>query len=494
MDVTLNAFTCQEADAVIIPLFEEKLQVRHEETNNFIQSMRTKEQFKGAKGEIFTFIRKAANAFEDVIVVGLGKEKEITEEDIRIALASAVKKAKELKGKKVFARVPLNDELSPYDTTRAMVEGLGLGAYTFEKYKSDRKNQDLIFSLGGSDITEENSKQIEEAIKEGNLLTEATIIARDLVNEPSNVIYPETLAKRAKEVGDEYGFHVEIKNEYEIEALGMDAFLSVAKASINKPRLIVMKYLGDKDNKDEILGLVGKGLTYDSGGYSIKPNDGMVTMKSDMGGSAAVIGALAAIAKSNLKVNIVGVVAACENLISGEAYKPGEIIGSMAGKKIEVLNTDAEGRLTLADAVTYIIREEKAKEVIDLATLTGAALVALGGITTAVITNNEDFYKELEEASKYTGEKVWQLPSFLEYKELIKSDIADLKNTGGRMAGTITAGLFIGEFVEDKPWLHLDIAGTAWCDKPREYSQKGGTGEPVRTLYELVKRRSSENK
>jgi leucyl aminopeptidase len=494
MDITLKGFTCQEADLVIIPLFEEKAEVHHEETNNYIQSMKSKGQFKGAKGEIFSFIRKTNSSLQDVIIVGLGKEKELNEEIVRVALACGVKKAKELKCKKIFVRLPLNEEISPYDTTRAVVEGLGLGSYSFDKYKSDCKNECLTFSIGGSLINEENSNQIKEALEEGALLVEATIIARDLVNEPSNVIYPETLAKAAKEVGEKYGFEVEVKEEKEIKALGMEAFLQVAKASANKPRLIVMRYFGNKEDKDNIFGLVGKGLTYDSGGYSIKPNDGMVTMKSDMGGSAAVIGALAAISKSKLKINVVGVVAACENLISGDAYKPGEIIGSMAGKKIEVLNTDAEGRLTLADAVTYIIREEKAKEVIDLATLTGAALVALGGTTTAVITNNEEFYKELEEASKYTGERVWNLPSFPEYKKLIKSDIADLKNTGGRMAGTITAGLFIGEFVEDKPWLHMDIAGTAWCDSPREYSQKGGTGEPVRTIYELIKRRSTEKK
>lgn len=494
MNIALKKFTCQQADSMIISLFEEKVEVPNEETNNYIQSIKAKGQFKGAKGEVFSFIRNMNNILQDVIVVGLGKESEVNEEAIRVALASGVKKAKELKNKNIFARIPLNDQLSPYDTTRAMVEGLGLGAYSFDKYKSDSKNEELSFSLGGRGITDENEEQINEALIEGKLLVEATIIARDLVNEPSNVIYPKTLAKKAKEIGDEYGFQVDIKKEDEIEVLAMEAFLSVAKASVNKPRLIVMRYFGNKSKKSNILGLVGKGLTYDSGGYSIKPNDGMVTMKSDMGGSAAVIGAMAAIAKSKLNINVVGVVAACENLISGDAYKPGEIIGSMAGKKIEVLNTDAEGRLTLADAVTYIIRKENVKEIIDIATLTGAALVALGGTTTAVVTNNESFYKELENASKYTGERVWQLPSFPEYKKLIKSDIADLKNTGGRMAGTITAGLFIGEFVEDKPWLHMDIAGTAWCDSPREYSPKGGTGEPVRTIYELAKRRSIEEK
>ena len=253
-----------------------------------------------------------------------------------------------------------------------------------------------------------------------------------------------------------------------------------------------MRHFGNEDNKEEILGLVGKGLTYDSGGYSIKPTNGMDTMKSDMGGAAAVIGAMSIIAKRNLKINVVAVVAACENLINGSAYKPGEIIGSMAGKTIEVLNTDAEGRLTLADAMHYVIENEKATEVIDVATLTGAALVALGETTTAVVTNNSEFYQELKEASEYTGEKVWQLPAFDDYRKLIKSDIADLKNIGGRFAGTITAGLFIEEFVQNKPWLHLDIAGTAWTSSKSEYGIKGGTGAPVSTLYELAKKKQSK--
>jgi len=267
----------------------------------------------------------------------------------------------------------------------------------------------------------------------------------------------------------------------------MEAFLSVAKGSENGPRLIVMRYFGDESKKDDVLGLVGKGLTYDSGGYSIKPTSSMDTMKSDMGGASSVIGAISAIAKKKLKINVVGVIAACENMISGAAYKPGDIIGSMAGKYIEVLNTDAEGRLTLIDAVHYIIEKEKVNKVIDVATLTGAALVALGLTTTAVVSNNDEFYKKLENASFKADEKVWRLPAFEEYKKLIKSDIADLKNIGGRYAGTITAGLFIGEFVQNKPWLHLDIAGTAWSEKEAGYYSKGGTGVGVRTLYYLAK-------
>ena len=307
------------------------------------------------------------------------------------------------------------------------------------------------------------------------------------MNEPANIIYPETLAKEVESIGKESGFEVEVFGEEEIKSLGMEAFLTVGMGSDKKPKLIVMRYMGDKDS-EEITGLVGKGLTYDTGGYSLKPNDSMKDMKSDMGGAAAVIGTISALAKNKVKQNVIAVVAACENAISGGSYKPGDIIGSMAGKTIEVLNTDAEGRLTLADAVTYIVRKEKVTKVIDVATLTGAALVALGETTTAVVSNDDEFYDKLVKASEKTGEHFWRLPGYDEYKKMIKSDVADLKNVGGRLAGTITAGLFVGEFVEDKPWLHLDIAGTAWTATPvSEYVVKGATGAPVRTLYYLVK-------
>ena len=273
----------------------------------------------------------------------------------------------------------------------------------------------------------------------------------------------------------------------------MKAFLEVAKGSVHKPRLIVMRYMGN-ENSDERVGLVGKGLTFDTGGYSLKPSTSMDTMKSDMGGAAAVIGTMQALAKNKVEKNVVAVVAACENAISGGSYKPGDIIGSMAGKTIEVLNTDAEGRLTLVDAVTYIIEKEKVDKVVDVATLTGAVLVALGTEVTGVISNNDEFYDELIVAARRSGEKFWRLPNDKCYKKLYKGDFADLKNTGGRYGGSITAGMFIGEFVQDKPWLHLDIAGTSWSDSGNDTTPKGGTGAPVSTLYELVVKHECKHK
>ncbi len=477
------------AEAVIYPFYEdENLENTKDSIIDILKNFKERNRFKGSLGEVVYFTRDNNGSMQYGIFLGLGKKEEIDSEKLRIASSKALKKAEELKVTSLEMQMINAEGICLKRIVKSIAEGMILGDYKFDRYKTDKKEKVLkeVFITG----IEEELEKAQEALEEAEVLTEATILARELVNEPANVLYPEELAKRAERAGETYGFSVDIFKEDKIEKLGMKAFLEVAKGSSRSPRLIVMRYFGNEENKEDILGLVGKGLTYDSGGYSIKPTDGMVTMKSDMGGAAAVIGAISAIAKMKLKINVVGVVAACENMISGKAYKPGDIIGSMAGKTIEVLNTDAEGRLTLVDAVHYIIDKEKASKVIDLATLTGAVLIALGTDVTGVVTNNADFYEELEAASELSGEKVWQLPSFEEYKELIKSDIADLKNIGGRYAGSITAGLFIGEFVQDKPWIHMDIAGTAWSEKEKNYISKGGTGAGVRTLYYLAKKKS----
>lgn len=489
MNIGLNSFKLTEADVVIIPVFTENNKNLHGNEKVMFDTLKSKDKFKGENGELFTATQFDEKGAQDIVFVGLGKDAELTLEKIRITMAKSLKKCRELKGKKVYIHSIHSDKLNLSEKITAIAEGLRFGDYKFDRYKTDRKEQSQLEICIG-DIEKSDLSIVEEYLCEASTIIEATLLARDLVNEPANVLYPETLAMAVEEYGKKYGFEVNVLDEIEIDDLQMKAFMSVAQASDNPPRLIVMRYFGDLDNRAEILGLVGKGLTYDSGGYSLKPNDSMVTMKSDMAGAAAVIGAMSAIAERKLKINVIGVVAACENMISGGAYKPGDIIGSMAGKTIEVGNTDAEGRLTLVDAVHYIIAKENATKVIDVATLTGAILVALGITTTGVVTNNEEFYKDLETASRKSGENVWMLPGFEDYKKLIKSDIADLKNVGGRHAGSITAGLFIGEFVQNKPWLHLDIAGTAWTDNERDYYSKGGTGVGVRTLYHLAKHNS----
>ena len=481
--------TIENADMIIVPLFEDNLNFRDEEINRKLKRLERRELFDGNFGEILN-ITGVKDEIQNVIFLGLGEDEKLNKERLRRVFGKVQKYIESLKKKKIFIEFVKSKNISIEDSVRAMIEGLSLSNYKFNKYKSDREKideTDVSITIGGHNL---EHKDYSDIVEESKILVETVFNARDLVNEPSNVIYPETLAEEAVKFSKRYGFEIEIINHKKIEELQMNSFLAVGKSSIHKPKVIVMRYFGDKDNLNQKLGLIGKGLTYDSGGYSLKPSNSMVDMKSDMGGAATVIGAISAIAKRKLKINVVAVVAACENVIGNEAYKPGDIISSMAGKNIEILNTDAEGRLTMIDAVTYAIREEHITEIIDVATLTGAALVALGNDVTAVVTNNDSFYKELEKAFISTGEKMWNLPNFDDYKTLIKSDIADLKNTGGRYGGTITAGLFVGEFVENKPWLHLDIAGPAYTTVPWDYCPKGGTGAGVRTLYELAKNRS----
>ena len=414
----------------------------------------------------------------DLMLVGLGKKDEVSIDDIRNLGGNISKKLKKSNIKEInFFNI--KDDLN-YREIEALVEGIKLGEYTFDKYKSEKKES------VDKNINLNLDESYNDYIKQGELLAEIALISRNLVNEPSNVIYPETLANEVINLGKEYGFETEVYGKEDIEKLGMEAFISVAKGSDKEPKLIVMKYNGDKES-NEILGLVGKGLTYDSGGYSIKPTNSMVDMKTDMGGAAAVIGAMCGISKSKLNKNVIAVVAACENLISGHAYKPGDIINSMGKKTIEILNTDAEGRLTLVDAVYYAINSEKVTKIVDIATLTGAAIVALGTVATPIISNNDEFYNKLDEAASLSDEKIWRMPVFEEFKKVLKGKEADLNNSPGRDGGCITAGLFIGEFVGDTPWIHMDIAGTSVSSKDFGYKSKGATGEGARTLYNLAK-------
>ena len=457
----------------IVTVFKEGKEVsKGQELYDYI---REKELFKGNLGETYTDISPKG---ENVLFLGLGEEEKLNSELLRRAFFNAAKKLNSLKVES--AEVDING----LDDVLAIAEGLLQSEYSFEKYLSEKKFTPVLNKIYLK--LDSKKEEAEEAIKEARNIIDGIFLARDLVNEPAMTITPKELANRAKEELEGLGVEVEILGKKEIEEHNMTAFLAVSKGSANEPQFIVMKWNGDKDS-DEKLALVGKGLTYDSGGYSIKPTNGMVTMNSDMAGSASVIGAMKTIALSKLKKNVVGVVAACENMISGESYKPGDIIGSMSGKTIEILNTDAEGRVTLADSLYYAASVVKADKIVDIATLTGACIVALGDINTGAVTNNQDLMDELLEASELAGEPVWQFPKNDEYKELIKGERADLKNTTVGGAGSLTAGLFLGEFVQDTPWVHLDIAGTSYMGKDRGYLPKGASGVPVKTLYNLAK-------
>lgn len=469
-------------DTVVIPFFENKLSLEErglEFLSSIIEAFSKQNKFSGKKDEILAFPYIFENEIKNIVLAGAGKESEFNLELVRNSSASILKSLKKLKSQNILV-YPFN---SSEEYLKNCAEAFLLADYSFKKYVTSEKESPSINQI---QILSSESESLNSALNEINILSESIIVARNLVNEPSNIMTPEKLALSTTELGDKYGFEVEILDESKIKSLKMDAFLAVAGGSANKPKLIVMRYHNNK-SENSILGLVGKGLTYDSGGLSIKPTDSMLTMKSDMAGAAAVIGAVTAAARAGLKTNITGVIAACENSISGTSYRPGDIISTMAGKNIEIMNTDAEGRLTLADGINYIIDIEKATSVIDIATLTGAALVALGTSVTAVISNNDDFSNFVMDNSKIACEKTWRLPAYPEHRELIKSDIADLKNTGGKYAGTITAGMFLLEFSKLKPMVHLDIAGTSWNDHDTPISPKGGTGEGVKTLYYCAK-------
>lgn len=371
---------------------------------------------------------------------------------------------------------------------------LALANYAFDTYRTtglaphDGKEEPyapspIDFSVMTDGAYDENEERA--AFERAMLVADGILLARRLVNEPANVMTPERLADEARKQGEEAGFTVDVYDEKQIQLMGLHAYYSVAKGSDTPPRFIVMRYMNaPKDNR--LLALVGKGLTYDSGGYAIKPAQGMDTMYSDMGGSAAVIGAIRTLAVAKAKVNVVAVVAACENMVSGHAYRNGDIIPSLSGKYIEIVNTDAEGRLTLADGITYAAKNLDATWVIDIATLTGAVGVALGDYITAVLTDSDELLSAISDASEKSGDKVWRLPHNKQLERLNKSDRADIKNSGGRKGGTISAALFCRAFAGGKPWAHLDIAATAFHEFVCPKAPYGGTGVGVELLFDAA--------
>lgn len=458
-----------------------------------IESWMAKSEFSW-KNETLESIQ-IVNGKEDrlILLYGLGKiEGTLSPLQIQTMFAQIYQRIKKAKAKDVhFVLDHLNQSITELtEFIRLTVQTIVESSYVFDTFKMKKEEYQfnkLIF------LSNQNVEMLPKLVLEAMAFGEAVNIAKQLVNEPANELTPRKLAEMAQKTGNSYDFEVKVYDEKKIASFGMEAYINVAKGSDNQPRLIVMYHKGDPENPHDILGLIGKGLTFDTGGYNLKPGEGMGNMKNDMGGAAGVIGAMAAISKAKLPINVTAVVAACENMISGRAYRPGDIIGSMAGKTIEIISTDAEGRLTLIDAIQFAIKHERVSKIIDVATLTGAAVVALGGIRSAVMSNDDHLYETLSKAEYYSNEKFWLLPGDKEYAEMNKSDVADLKNSGGRWGGAIAAGMFIKEFVQDHPWMHIDIAGTAMTDKPKAWQQKGGTGVPVKSLFYLVKELSLKN-
>ena len=418
-----------------------------------------------------------------LLLIGGGKAKSFSSSDVR-KIAGAAVRALKAKGVKSFALVAPtgNTNVGAADAVKAMVEGALVADFEPNYYQTDREDKkiDKLVIVAKGD-----EKALQEALKQGRIIGEAQNFTRDLVNEPGNRMTPTILAERAQKMCDEVGLNCEVYGGDKIRELKMGAFWSVAQGSAEDPKLIVMRYEPEGAPEKPVLGLVGKGITFDSGGISIKPADGMEKMKYDMAGGATMIGAMRAIAQLKPNLRVIGVVCASENMPGSKAQKPGDVQIAMSGKSIEIINTDAEGRLVLADGL-YYAKQLGATHLIDAATLTGACVVALGMVNAGVFANNDDFYSAFNQALAKSGEKMWRLPAEDDYKEMIKSDIADIKNTGGRWGGAVTAAMFLKEFVDDTPWIHLDIAGVAWLEDNKPWIAKGPSGTAVRSLVEFA--------
>jgi leucyl aminopeptidase len=425
-----------------------------------------------------------------LLVVGGGKAKSFGAAELRRAAGTAIRFLKARMIKSCALALP---ELASgtEEALRAAVEGAFVADFDPDTYRSERKDLSMkevaVVAPGGTDAA-----KLQRTMEQARVVGESQNFTRELVNEPSNRLTPTILADRARKMCESVGLKCEVMGPQKIKELKMGAFWSVAQGSDEEPRLIVMRYDPQGAPEKPVLGLVGKGITFDTGGISIKPADGMEKMKYDMAGGAAMIGAMRAIALLKPKVKVISIVCATENMPSGKAQKPGDVQIAMSGKAIEVINTDAEGRLVLADGLHYA-RTLGCTHLIDAATLTGAVVVALGGVNAGVFSNDEDAYKHFTRALERSGEKFWRLPVDSEYLELIRSNIADIMNTGGRGGGAITAAMFLKEFAEDTPWLHLDIAGTAWIDDNKGWIAKGPSGIAVRSLVEFVRSYEGSN-
>ena len=442
-------------------------------------------EFKAAASETILLHAPAGLKASRLLIVGLGKKAKASVHDVRKGAGTAVRFAKPRSIRELTIVLPSGESFAAHATARAAVEGALVGDFDPDTYRSDRKDQSIqnlsIISPAGV-----NQADVNAGYAEGVILGESQNFTRSLVNEPGNKMTPTILGKRAAEMCKEAGIKCEVFSTEKLHDEKMGAFWAVSQGSAEPPALIVMTYEPEGAPAEPVLGLVGKGITFDTGGISIKPSEGMEKMKYDMAGGASMIGAMRAVAALKPKVKVISVVCAAENMPSGTAYKPGDVIIAKSGKAIEIINTDAEGRMVLADGLTYA-KQLGATHLIDAATLTGACVVALGTTNAGIFSNDDDAYQHFTTALTTSGERFWRLPVEEEYKEQIRSHIGDIMNTGGRYGGAITAAMFLKEFAEDTPWIHLDIAGVAWIEEQKPWIAKGPSGTPVRSIVEWVR-------
>jgi leucyl aminopeptidase len=477
-----------ETDVIAVPVFEadldeSDLRAFDDATGGVLMRARESRELQGKLYEVI--VTPAGNGWRAsrVAFIGAGKRSEFDTERLRRVAAAAALAARQRRVQR-FAWVHRGD-LPVVPAVQAATEGIILSAFSADRYKSGERGapplEEVLIVAGVG----EQPSRLDAAIERGRILGESSNLARELSNEPSNVLTPHVFAERAKEMCEAVGLDVEILGEREIAQLGMGLLLGIAKGSEEPPRVIVIRYSPAGTPQTPVLGLVGKGITFDTGGISIKPAEGMERMKDDMAGGAAVVCAMRAIALLKAPIQVIGVVPATENMPSGRAVKPGDVLTSASGKTVEVINTDAEGRLILGDGLWYA-QKLGATHLVDVATLTGAAVVALGKVTAAIFGQPERWVQTVRETALAAGDRCWPMPLYDEYAEQLRSDIADMMNTGGRPAGACTAAMFLKEFVGTAPWAHLDVAGVAWLDEAKPWMAKGASGVAVRTLAELA--------
>lgn len=447
--------------------------------------------FKGELHQTYILLTRQAIPAKRILLVGCGKKSSFNLVKLRTVVVKAGQKVRDLGWKSLT--IPLSTEIIEgvplEDLAQLYVEGIYSGLYRFTEFRTaegkEVKELRQLTLVGEDDV---DLKRVREGVNRGEIISSSLSLARDLVSSPGNKITPTMLAETAQRIARENSLKCKVLGLAQIEKLGMGAFLAVAKGSQEPAKFITLEYR-PKVKGAKTIALVGKGITFDSGGISIKPSKNMDKMKADMAGGAVVIGVTQAVSQLNLPLHVVAIIPATENLPSGSAYKPGDVLSSFSRQTVEVTSTDAEGRLILADALAYSLKYHPSA-VIDVATLTGACVIALGDYVTGMLGNDDDLMAQVKKASGVTGEMVWELPLLEEYFEYLKSDIADFKNAGGREAGTIQGAIFLSKFVKDRPWVHLDIAGTAWIDKDKPYHPRGATGIGVRLLVQVLRQLS----
>ncbi|RMD58975.1 MAG: leucyl aminopeptidase [Nitrospirae bacterium] len=479
-------------DAVVVGTFEDQPISGHlleidRAMDGALKAIMEEEGFKGKENSVLLIHTLNKIAPKRIIIAGLGKREEFNTEKVRRAAANGIKKAEDVKAKNIAALPFFYEHISREEVIQAMVEGMGLMTYKFDKHKEKKEEEKR--EIDTVEFITEDGDALKDALDRGLIITEAVNFVRDIVNEPANIITPKRLSEIALELSEKNKelLSCKVYGVDEIKKMGMGAFEAVAKGSDNPACFIHILYKPYNKTPKKKVAIVGKGLTFDSGGLNIKTGQHMRFMKTDKAGACAVLGVMSALPKLNIDVEVHGIIAAVENMPSGRAMKPDDIVTAKNGKTIEISNTDAEGRLTLADALCYTV-EQKVDRIIDLATLTGACIIALGDYTVGVMGNNQDFIDEILKVSEAAGEHMWQLPFYDQMRDKIKSDVADLNNTGGRYGGAITAGMFLEHFVNSTPWVHMDIAGPAFNEKGWSYNPKGATGVGVRTLIRYLLR------